>query len=138
VRLTLPEWAGALLVLAGLLALWLWRGALVRDVLAPLIIILTYLGVVLWFQRRQQPGSLLSGRGAPPSLAWLGGAAVLFLAAGGLAHRMPPPTTGDDLSPLSVLTLFFGVFGMVWLPVVSLVLGVRAYRQSVRTGGKLQ
>lgn len=136
-RLTLREWGIVGAVLVGLFALAWVRGAEVREALPFAVVILSYLGVVLWFQRRQVPGSLLTAPATPPTLMQLGGAALVFVAAGALAYQIPPPTSGDTLSPLSMLTLFFSVFGLAWLPTVSLVLGVRAYRQSVRTGGKL-
>ena len=121
-RLTPPEGVLLAVVLAGLLLL---RGVdpLRLAITAALV---AYCWLILWFQRSERPRTLLDGWQPPPlrDLLLLGG---LFLVAGAVSYSLP-----FDSQPREIISAVFTAFGMVWLPTVSLVLGVRTYRRATR------
>jgi hypothetical protein len=87
--------------------------------------------LLLWFQKRDGGAMLLDSAlplhsSAPMTLLIAGGIA---LAGGALGYHLEFAETG----PLDAMIGLFAAFGLVWLPTVSLVLGVRAYRQMGRT-----
>ncbi len=87
-----------------------------------------YCWVVLWFQHREQGAALLDAS-VPvqsPALISSGAMALLLLGAAALTYSLPP---ADDGGLFGLLTGLFAAFGLVWLPTVSLVLGVRSYRR---------
>lgn len=103
------------------------------DAAAPIVgALLGYLIGALYVQRGPGPASLLDAI-APPCSASLplylvyAGALVLLVIAGyALAEE------GVESVLFQNLTTLFAAFGIAWLPVVSLVLGVRAYRRLSR------
>ncbi len=124
-------------VLAALLAIWLATGAANADGFSAVLVLVVFAVMVLWFQRRQtRPETAIDDHIPlrPISIAWLVGLAVVFLAAGVAGYQIPPPPDETSLHPLRVLLTALTTFGLVWLPTTSLVLGVRGYRQTVRTG----
>lgn len=118
-------WALAMLVLA-LLAL--------RTPLDPLplviaLVLAAYNALILWFQAPARGGSLLTLPPTHLSLLPILGAAALFLIGGAAGYNLHISAN----SPLFDLPLgVFGAFGLVWLPAVSVVLGVRGYRRQTR------
>lgn len=121
-RLTPPEWVLLAVVLAALLLL---RGVdpLRLAITAALV---GYCWLILWFQRSERPRTLLDGW-HPLSVRDLLLAGGLLLAAGALGYSLP-----FDGQPREIIGAVFTAFGMVWLPTVSLVLGVRTYRRATR------
>lgn len=101
------------------------QGALICAVLAA------YCLLLLWFQRRGGAPTPLEAALPPQPAAWrrLGGAAALFLA-GGAAGFLLSAALAFDLAGL--LALAFTAYGLVWLPTVSLVLGVEGWRRLTR------
>ncbi|MEM6281947.1 MAG: hypothetical protein AAF787_07120 [Chloroflexota bacterium] len=138
-RLTRIEWGIVLLVLATLLVFWIVRGAISRGAASAVITLLFYCVMILWFQDRPEARHLFVGRlpaGAPPNLAMAAVGLLIFVGVGAAAYQLPVPS-GDGTGVLSALLAFVGVLGLAWLPAVSVVLGVRAYRFTVRTGKSL-
>lgn len=122
-------------VLAALTAFWMWRGALDGVGLAYLLTVGLFCVVMLWFQERRVPGHLLSTRdvGAATVNGMIGYLFVFVLVAGGVLVGVG--WEGGILRQVfEAMALVISVMGLVWLPGVSLVLGVRAYRQQARTG----
>jgi hypothetical protein len=96
-----------------------------------LLVLPTLLGfclLLLWFQRREEGRTLLDTPFRFEAAALP--AAGVFLAAGGIGYSL------DFLAAFSpLLAGGFAAFGLVWLPTVSLVLGVRSYRRMGRRKG---
>ncbi len=135
-RLRTSEAAGVAVVFVVLFGLGVWQGTISRNAISIITVIAVYILLMLWFQMQQTPMSLLDGRlpvrfgGVLPVMV----GALLFVVAGAFSYQLPPPDPDAELAPFTLLTLFFLVIGAVWLPAVSIVMGVRAYRQTVRTG----
>lgn len=96
--------------------------------LLVLLALAGYCWVLIWFQHREQGAALLDASlpTQSPSIGWLVAGALLFLGAAALTYSLP--LSGDG-SLFGLLTGLFAAFGLVWLPTVSLVLGVRSYRR---------
>ena len=126
------------LILVALATLWIQLGAVPNAAITPIVIIITYCLLVLWFQADLQSGHFLSDAlpVSPPPWLTVVLATAGFLVAGAVAFQVPPPTS-DGFGVLSVMTAFYGFLGLAWLPAVSVVFGVRAYRQQDRTGKML-
>jgi|GEM_PF-1529543 len=131
-RLRRWEWIG---VGGVLLALFLLNrpGASLPDAAAPIIgALLGYLIGALYVQRGPEPASLLDAitlprpASLPLYLIYAGALALLTIAGYTLAGE------GTESILFQNLTTLFAAFGIAWLPVVSLVLGVRAYRRLSR------
>lgn len=122
-------------VLVGLAAFGLWRGALDSVGLAYGATVGLFCVLVLWFQARRVPGHLLDAApGASVALGGIAGHMAVFVLVGGgvlLGFRWED---GFGRQVFEALALVLSVMGLTWLPGVSLVLGVRAYRQQARTG----
>lgn len=126
-KLNLPEWVLVLAALAGLLGLrWNTRGV---DPLLLIIsgVLVAYCWMMLWFQQRSGRPTLLDTP-QPVSAFTLLIAACLFLAGGVVGYGIPFGSGQQR----DVIMALFTAFGMVWLPTVSLVVGVRAYRSATR------
>jgi hypothetical protein len=138
-RLMHVEWGGILGGLAVLLIIWLVMGAISRAAVSAIVTLLFYCVMTLWFQDQPQAKNSLAQRlpaSAPPNLALLTAGLVIFVGVGALSYQIPPPATGEP-GVLAVQLIFVGTLGLVWLPAVSMILGIRAYRQTVRTGKSL-
>ncbi len=131
-RLRRWEWA---MVGGALLALFLPNrpAASLPDAAAPIVgALLGYLIGALYVQRRPEPASLLDAiiPLRPVSLAlyliYAGALALLVIAGYALAGE------GRESILFQNLTTLFAAFGIAWLPVASLALGVRAYRRLSR------
>lgn len=100
------------------------------DILSLIIIVIliAFCVMLLWFQKREKGAMLLDHRTSEgiPILA-----TVLFLGAGVVGYSLPFNADGEQLA---LLVGLFTAFGLVWLPTISLVMGVRAYRRLTRTG----
>jgi hypothetical protein len=134
-RLSLPEWVLAGGVLVGGLAMGAARGAIDGAAVSIVIVLGGFLATLLYVSAVQRgPASLLDAVTPPrrPNLvAWLV-LAVPFLAAGWAGYHLP----GDGASSPQSALLFGGlaVFGLVWPPLVSALVGARAVAALVREG----
>jgi hypothetical protein len=99
--------------------------------LLVLLVLAGYCWLLLWFQQRTEGATLLDASMPPkaPSTFALAALAGLYLGAAAIAHSLP---FAGDPGPFSLLIGLFAAFGLVWLPTVSLVLGVRSYRRLSR------
>lgn len=131
-RLLLPLWQRLLLMLLAALLLTIRLNAGLVDPLPAVIIVVlvAYCWLLLWFQKREKGRWLLDQplRLLPIIPTGLLGT-LLFLGAGALGYNLPFDARGEQLA---VLIGAFTAFGLVWLPTVSLVIGVRAYRKLTR------
>ena len=139
-RLSPLEYGLCSAVLVAWIAWGLFSGDLPRNGLSALILIASFALVVLWFQERPESVSVLVKR-LPAQrinlLVALGALLVMIVLATALYALLPQIPAGERPTYLRGLGVLFGVFGLTWLPSVSLVLGVRAYRQTMRTGKML-
>ena len=137
-KLAPTTWGVMLIVLAIPFTAYLLRGNITREAISYVVTILFLCVTILWFQARPSGTSLIADylQSAPMPFPMWSTAIVILLAAGAGGYILPPPTTNDEIGILGALSVALGAFGLVWLPAVCLVLGVRAYRTSARTGGK--
>ena len=139
-RLRSTELGGVVAILVALAVLWIQLGFVPTAAITPLVLIITYCLAALWFQESLQADSLLHAQTGLPavSVRWmsLGLALMAFLLTGALVFQLPAPSN-DEFGVLSLMTAFYGFLGIAWLPAVSVVLGVQAYRRQDRTGKML-
>ena len=83
-----------------------------------------YCWLLLWFQKRETGTTLLMSQPRVGLLTFVT-AGVLLLVGGAVGYSLPFDETGDQLA---LMIGIFAAFGLVWLPAISLVLGVRSYR----------
>jgi hypothetical protein len=132
---------GVVAALLALLFAWqMFRGLITRDALSYVVVLWFFCGMILWFQHRSgRDHTLVTGGGTPLSAVAAGIIGVIFVVAGLGSYLVAGagPTDPDAFSPAVGLSIVFGAVGLAWLPAVCVVLGVRAYRQTARTGQEL-
>lgn len=128
-------WAGRLFTFGALV----WNlaragdaAALPPSLLAGCAALAVYCALLLWFQRRGRAPTPLDRALTPAPVRWLhlAGAAALFLASGTAGFLLSQTAARPTLSGLLALT--YAAYGFVWLPTVSLVLGVQGWRRLTR------
>ncbi|RMF81596.1 MAG: hypothetical protein D6737_04525 [Chloroflexi bacterium] len=95
--------------------------------------LIVFAGLVVWFQAQTQRRTLLDRRIPirplfPPLIVL---SMTSFTGLGAVGYGLPREVIGVDL--LAVLTGMFTIFGIVWLPLVSVILGIQAFQQQVRS-----
>ncbi len=134
-RLRRQEW---LLIGAGLL-LAFWRAAALAnlDTLGAAILggLAGYLLMLLFVLRREQRVTFVERAFVfpPASGRTLVGCVALWLAAGAAGYALPG--TGPEGLPLRALTTALTLFGILWLPALSVGMGLRAFTRLFREGG---
>jgi hypothetical protein len=128
-KLHFIEWP---LVLAVLIGLYILRVPEIDELSRVVLGILAgFCWLLLWFQKRDTGATLLDSllplQPTAPIILLIGG--VITFAAGALGYHLVFAENG----PLDAMISLFAAFGLVWLPTVSLVLGVRSYRKMGRT-----
>ncbi len=100
--------------------------------LAACAALAAYCALLLWFQRRGRAPTPLDRALPPVAVRWLhlAGVAALFLAGGAAGFLLSQTPASSALSGL--LALAYAAYGLVWLPTVSLVLGVQGWRRLTR------
>jgi hypothetical protein len=128
-KLRLIEW---LIVLAVLIGLYILRLPLIDQLsLIVLGVLAGFCWLLLWFEKRESGAMLLDSALPLPSSTplILLISSVIALAAGAIGYHLEFAETG----PLDAMISLFAAFGLVWLPTLSLVIGVRSYRKMGRT-----
>jgi hypothetical protein len=128
-RLKLIEGLIVVGVLAGLIIIQLDRIDTVS--LIVLLALVAYCTMLIWFEARPQ-GVTLIDDSLPLQLQSFTIpviSALLFLVTGVVAHSLPFTT---ETVPIELFIALFAGFGLVWLPTISLVMGIRAYRRMTR------
>ncbi len=89
--------------------------------------------VILWFRKPAREDTLLDSRVPvrPLSLLWVGATAAFLIFMGVLAYNLPLIEIAN-LNQLTLVILGFTAFGMGWLPLICLMLGVRAAARLTR------
>ena len=128
-RLGLIEWVLVLAVLIGLLLTHLPQIDTIS--LGVLLSLAIYCGVVMWYEKRAVSQTLLDDslpmHPSPPIFPVI--SLIVFLVCGAIGYSLP---FTESTAPFGLMIAVFAAFGLVWLPTVSLVLGVRAYRRMGR------
>lgn len=128
-------WAGSLFTIGALawnLARAVDSAALPPPLLAVCAALAAYCALLLWFQRRGRAPTALDRALPPTPVRWphLAVAAAFFPASGAAGFLLSQMAAGATLSGL--LALAYAAYGLVWLPTVSLVLGVQGWRRLTR------
>lgn len=137
-RLTRFEWAIGLAIIAGSAGYRVWSKTFSLDAIPILLITFSFIILILWFQSSPKAKTLFHHTLPLGTIRY--GNFILnlgaFLGMGLLGLWLIPYVRGN--LPLADITSTLVAFiGLAWLPTVSLVLGVRAYRWQVRTGRNL-
>lgn len=123
------SWLEGGIAAAVLAAIFITRLNAVDSVsMIVIAVLIAFCVMLLWFQKREKGATLLDQLpvGRVPVTAVL-----LFLVTGAAGYSLPFSADGEQLA---LMVGLFTAFGLVWLPTVSLVMGVRAYRKLTRTG----
>jgi hypothetical protein len=116
------------IILGAILILRLNAGSIDSLSLVIIVVLIAFCILMLWFQKREK-GAILLDQWTIERVPIL--AVLLFLGVGVVGYSLPFHLDGEQLALIIGL---FTAFGLVWLPTVSLVMGVRAYRKLTRTG----
>jgi hypothetical protein len=122
--------------------LWRWRWPLIVvglglnlirnlahiDLISLLVLVslAIYCWLLLWFQQTPASASSFPLNAPPLSPLPVLLACGLFVGAGAVGYLLP---FTENSSPMALLVGLFAAFGLVWLPTVSLVLGIRSFRR---------
>lgn len=128
VQLAPLEWPIPAVVLGAILIIRLDAGSIDSLSLVIVVVLIAFCVMLIWFQKREKGLILLDQRTSErvPVVA-----VSLFLGAGVVGYSLPFNADGEQLA---LIVGLFTAFGLVWLPTVSLVMGVRAYRKLTRQG----
>lgn len=123
---------GLLLILAVLFFIRVLQNQLVGVSVVMVAIVLGLTFAILWNRKNTKLPTYSENLSpiAPLSPLWLILSALFVLATGIFAYNLPIIGT-TDLNQLSVVVFGFTLYGLSWLPFVSLVLGVRAYIRQI-------
>ncbi|MDX2163648.1 MAG: hypothetical protein SF162_20195 [bacterium] len=100
--------------------------------LTILIVLIGFVGSILWFQTRKKGLSLIDGidAGTEPPGYWIA-AALIVLVSAAFAHQLArQPDAGD---PVAWFGALFTTAGVVWLPALTLIIGARALGRRARS-----
>ena len=129
------EWGAVLIILVILFMIRVAQGQNMSAALpwVTALILLSY--GILWFRRQNSGKTLLDNHWPPTPLAWgwtvLAGA--IFVLTTVVAYALPLVNL-LGLNQFSLMTLGFAGVGLGWLPLIAMVLGVRALDRQSRTG----
>lgn len=85
---------------------------------------------IVWFQKRQKGAAMLDDRRTDISLPLLAALLALMLIGGLVGYHLPHGYGQTD--PLAVIGSLLTAYGLVWLPVVTFVLGAREFTKQSR------
>ncbi len=132
VLMTRAEWFAAVIILLVMVMIQLGRGTLPSQAMLIVGILLVLCYAMLWF-RRSTRLEVFADQVFPPQRfnpLWLLATIGLFIASAATAYDAPEFRAGD-LNQLSIIVYGFTLYGLAWLPTVSLWLGMRAYLRQV-------
>ncbi len=126
--LTRLEWAAVALTLTFIGLLRVAQGALDETGLLVSLIVLVLVGLVLWSRRKTRLKIILDYHLPifPLGIAWIVLAIAILFWAGALAYGAP--MLGDDtFNQYHAVAYGFLLYGVGWLPLISIQLGLRAF-----------
>lgn len=135
--LTPYEWVGVGGVLFVALVIGLDRGVIEGADAAISVVLIAFMGSMLYLARglsRTKTGLLdpITPPRRPNLVAWLV-VVIPFVLGGWIGHTLPG--SGDGALQSDILMGSLTAFGIVWLPLVSVAIGVRAFVQLAREQG---
>ncbi|WP_119069026.1 hypothetical protein [Aggregatilinea lenta] len=134
-RLALLEWLVAAAVLAIALGIGVADGAIERSGIGVIGVLVAFMGMILYVMlpMRREVSWLGALTPSTPNVpAWLI-LVIPFLLAGWIGYSLPG--SGDHSVQSEILFGMLTGVGLVWLPGVSIVVGVRSFVQIARTEG---
>jgi hypothetical protein len=133
VRLSWRAFGLLVIVLLLLFVVRLLQGAIDVASLIAIPALLALCLVILWFRKSARQDTLLDGRipVRPLPLVWMLAAGAFFFAMSVLVYSLPL-IEAANLNQLTLIILGFTAYGMGWLPLICLVLGVRAAARLTR------
>ncbi len=128
VMMTRGEWFAAVITLLVLVMIQLGRGTLPSEALLIVAILFVLCCAILWFRRGTRLETFTDQLFPPAgfNLLWFISAVGVFIIAATTAYDAPEFRTGE-LNQLSIIVYGFTLYGLAWLPAVSLWIGMRAY-----------
>lgn len=134
-RLSVIEWGLVLIVFLLLFIIRAAQNVIPTGGLLLILVLLIGCWAVLWFRRSERGQTLLAAH-VPPlplSVGWIGVITLTFVVTSLIAYHLPLVTL-FGLNQFSLMTLGFAGVGLGWLPLIAMVLGVRALDHLARTG----
>ncbi|MBL8133127.1 MAG: hypothetical protein JNL42_14800 [Anaerolineae bacterium] len=129
-RLSRAGGAFVLIALLPVLVARLTAGALDGVQSATVILFALFCAGIIWFQKRRKGATLLDARSTAVPLSALGALFALTLIAGVIGYHLP--RGGSEADPLAVIGSLLTAYGLVWLPLVTFVLGAREFNKQAR------
>lgn len=137
-RLTRFEWVVGLAVIVGSAGYRVWSETFSLDALPILLITFSFIILILWFQSSPKAKTLFHHTLPLGAITYRNFIMSLCTFWGmGLLGLLLIPYVRGNLPLADITSTLVAFIGLAWLPTVSLVLGVRAYRWQVRTGRNL-
>jgi hypothetical protein len=132
VLLTRIEWFAVIISLLILLMIRLAQGVLPSSALLIVGVIIALCYAMLWFRQSTKlpPFSEMLFPPQDLRLLWYMGIVALFLFSALVAYDAPEIRAGE-FNQLSIIVYGFTLYGLAWLPTVSLWLGMRAYLRQI-------
>jgi hypothetical protein len=126
------EWFAAIIGFLILLMIRLAQGVLPSTALLIVGVIIALCYAILWFRQSTKlpPFSEALFPVQPFRLLWYVGIIGVFLFVTVMAYDAPEIRSGD-FNQLSIIVYGFTLYGLAWLPTVSLWLGMRAYLRQI-------
>lgn len=126
------EWAATGGILAITFVLRLADGALPAFGMSLAITVIAMILLILWFSRKGHKENLLRLLNPPKQALLYGWLFMLgaFMFMGWLGYHLPHEN--DDSIPATILFAILAFFGAIWLPLVSVMIGIRAFTQLAR------
>lgn len=129
-RLSRAGGAFVVIALLPVLVARLTSGALDGVQSATVVLFALFCTGIIWFQKRRKGATLLDSRTTAVPLGALGVLFALMLIAGAVGYHLP--RGGGETDPLAVIGSLLTAYGLVWLPLVTFVLGAREFNKQAR------
>lgn len=133
-RLDVRMWAVVLPTLAVLVLLRLIEGTATPTSLILIAILMGLCWGILWYRRSTKKAILLEAHFPiqPLPLLWIVLAAAILFWTAVFSYSLPVIGTAE-FNQLSIVVYGFTLYGLAWLPTVSLILGARAYIRQIQS-----
>ncbi len=109
-------------------------GTIDGTILTLVILFASFCAGIVWFQKRKKGVTLIDGRGIGGALPLFIGLALLGVAAGVVGYHLPrvAVTPSGETDPLAAIGAILTAYGLVWLPMVTFILGAREFNKLAR------
>lgn len=126
-------WILVAVVIAALVFIRIAQGFIDLESLFLPIALIGLCYAILWFRRGTKLTPIIQNHlpVRPLNIVWIVLATALLIGAGVFAYNLPLMGVGD-FNQLTFVVYGFTLYGLAWLPTVSLILGSRAYIRQVQ------